>query len=114
MSFKLSVVFDKYKHIIKDNIKEILQDETNIFCLESLSHLCDFLDEKLYSIEEKLASDVESIPEAFNRLQQLKLRRFKNAQIADVFINTYVNRLVVLSVQTKNSITKFDYHFLRF
>jgi len=114
MSFKLNVVFDKYENIIEDNIKEILQDETNIFSLESLSHLCDFLDQKFCSIEEKCASNVESIPEAFNKLQQLKIRRFKNAQIADAFVDTSVNRLIVLSIQNKNSIIKFDYHFLNF
>ena len=116
MNFKLNVVFDKYESLIKDNIiiKEILQDETIIFSLESLSNLYDFLDEKSSSIEEESALDVESVPEAFNKLQQLKVRRFKNAKIADAFINISVNRLIVLTIQTKNLISKFDYHFLNF
>jgi len=114
MNFKVNVISDKYENILEDNINQLLQDETSIFSLESLSHLCDFLDQKFCSIEEKCASNVESIPEAFNKLQQLKIRRFKNAQIADAFVDTSVNRLIVLSIQNKNSIIKFDYHFLNF
>jgi len=114
MNFKLNVISDKYENVLEDNVKQLLQDESHTFSLESLSHLCDFLDQKFCSIEDKSASSVESIPEAFNKLQQLKIRRFKNAQIIDSFVDTSVNRLVVLTLRTKNSITIFDYHFLNF
>ena len=110
MTYSVQISFSKYQEIIDDcePLHTILNSD-EIFEIESLANLKDYLEEKIDAIESNMCIDSMKLPASRDKIHKLKETRFKGEKkLVDSFVITSVNKLVILTYQKKDSGGKFN------
>ena len=111
MAYSFQVSFSTFQEIIDDckPLQNIL-NSNEIFEFESLSKLCDYLEEKREAIESNTLIDSMKMSSSKAKVHQLKESRFKgDKKLVDSFVITSVNKLAILTYQKKESGGKFNF-----
>ena len=105
MTYSVQISFRRYQEIIDacKPLQEILNGD-DLFEIESLANLKDYLEEKRDAIEANTCVDPMKLSSSKAKVQQLKESRFKgDKRMVDSFVITGVNKLVILTYQKKES-----------
>jgi hypothetical protein len=111
MTYSLQLSFNTFDSFIEEckPLQKIL-NSGELFDFESLSKLCDYLQEKRDAIESSTFVESSRISSAKSKVQQLKETRFKgHKQLVDSFVITSVNKLAILIYQQKEEGGKFNF-----
>ena len=102
----LVVSFEAFQPFLEEcKVLQTILETKGPFDLESLSTLCDYLQQK----RDNLALEAKQSP----KVQQLKATRFKgHKQLVDAFLEPSVQKLCILTFSTKNGNGKFSYSWI--
>jgi hypothetical protein len=111
MAYSVQISFSRYQEIVDEckPLQNILNSD-DLFEIESLANLKDYLEEKRDAIEANTYIDSMRMSASKTKVQQLKESRFKGEKkMVDSFVITGVNKLVILTYQKKESGGKFNF-----
>ncbi len=110
MTYSVQISFSKYQEII-DECKSLhtILNSKEMFEIESLANLKDYLEEKIDAIESNKYIDSMKLPASRDKIHRLKESRFKGEKkMVDSFVITSVNKMLILTYQKKESGGKFN------
>ena len=110
MTYSVQISFSKYQEII-DECKPLhnILNSNEIFEIESLANLKDYLEEKIDAIESNTYIDSMKLSASRDKVYKLKESRFKGEKkLVDSFVITSVSKLLILTYQKKESGGKFN------
>ncbi len=111
MVYSIHISFSRYQEIVDacKPLQAILNGD-DLFEIESLANLKDYLEEKKDAIEANTCIDPMKLSSSKAKVQQLKESRFKgDKRMVDSFVITSVNKLAILTYQKKESGGKFNF-----
>ena len=111
MAYSVQISFSRYQENL-DACKPLqaILNSDDLFEIESLANLKDYLEEKRDAIEANTCIDPMKLSSSKAKVQQLKESRFKGEKkLVDSFVITGVNKLVILTYQKKESGGKFNF-----
>jgi hypothetical protein len=110
MTYSVQISFSKYQEIVDEcKILHNILNSNEIFEIESLANLKDYLEEKIEAIESNTYIDSMKLSASRDKVYKLKESRFKGEKkLVDSFVITSVNKMLILTYQKKDSGGKFN------